>query len=184
VRGDRAAQHALLLDHIGGVRRIVVRLVGNGPDVDDLVQTACVEALRSLPRFRGDAPFGLWLDRVAAHVVFHFFRSKKRQRSKLELVADTDRRDQSVDHERRLELREATRRARALVDELTPDRRIVFLLVAVEGRTVEEAAALLDVSLAAAKSRYLRARRDIDKRLADRPDLVALLGALVEASDG
>jgi len=67
-------------------------------------------------------------------------------------------------------------RAREVIDEPKPERRVVFVLVAVEGRTVEEAAAILDLSLSAAKSRYLRARRDIDRRLSERPELAQLLG--------
>jgi RNA polymerase sigma-70 factor, ECF subfamily len=175
IAGDREAQRAVLLAHMGRMRRLVTRLVGAGPDVDDLVQSTCVEALASLPRYRGDAPLGLWLDRIATHVVFRFFRTSTRRRARLTLVEDVDRVD-STDHERRAEWREAMRQAREIIESLKAERRIIFLLVAVEGRTVDEAAALLDLTLPAAKSRFLRARREVDKRIAERPALAAALG--------
>ena len=41
-------------------------MVGARADVEDLVQTAFVEAFRSLPDFRGDALFSTWLTRIAS----------------------------------------------------------------------------------------------------------------------
>lgn len=174
--GDRDAQQKLLLAHVGRVRRVVTRLLGGGPDVDDLVQVTCVETLKSLRRFRGDASFALWIDRIATNVVYKHFRSNRRRRARIALVEDPDRAPHGLDATRQMEWRQAVSQARALVDRLKPERRIVFLLVAVEGRTIEESAAMLDLSLSAAKSRYLRARRDVDALVAERPDLARLLG--------
>ena len=171
--GDRDAQQQLLLEQLPRVRRLVTRLLGGGPDVDDVVQVACVETLKSLRRFRGDASFALWTDRVTTNVVYKHFRSNRRRRARIALVEDPDRAPDTLDSTRRMEMRNVIEHARAIVEQVKPERRVVFLLVAVDGRTVEEAAAMLDLSLSAAKSRYLRARRDIDAMLADRPDLAA-----------
>lgn len=175
VAGDRDAQRALLLGHMDRVRYLVTKLIGGGPDVDDLVQSTMVEAIRSFPRYRGDAPFRLWIERIATHVVYRFFRSNKRRRARIFLVEDPELGYESVDEIRRVEWREAARAAREIIDSLKPEWRIIFLLVAVEGRTVDEAAALLDLSLPGAKSRFLRARRHVDKRIAERPALAATL---------
>lgn len=174
--GDRGAQQTLLLGCVGRMRRRVGRLVGGSSDeADDLVQKACVELLRSLARFRGDASFSLWVDRITTNVVYKHFRSETRRRRRVAFVEDVDR-ESPIDSARHVEARRAVRAARELIDQLEPGRRIVFMLVAVEGRTLPETAAMLDLSLAAAKSRYLRARRDVDRLVADHPDLCALLG--------
>lgn len=174
--GDRDAQQRLLLSHVERVRGLITRLVGGGPDVDDLLQVTCVETLRSLKRYRGDASFAFWMDRIATHTVYKHFRTNRRRRARIVPVEDPDRAPDALDEARRLEWRDAVARARELLGRVKPQRRIVFLLVAVEGRTVEEAAAMLDLSLSAAKSRYLRARRDVDALLVERPELGALLG--------
>ncbi|MEQ8458537.1 MAG: RNA polymerase sigma factor [Sandaracinaceae bacterium] len=179
--GDRAAQQELLLAFIDRIRGRVHRLVGASSENDDLVQQACVELLRSLRRFRGDASLRLWVDRITANVVYKHLRTTKRRRKRVTLTADVDR-EQLLDAERRLEWREASERARELLERLKPDRRIVFLLVAVEGHTLAETAAILDLSLPAAKSRYLRARRDVDMLIAGTPSLCVLLGR-AEARD-
>jgi len=144
--------------------------------VDDLLQVTCVETLKSLKRYRGDASFALWMDRIATHTVYKHFRSNRRRRARLVPVEDPDLAPDGLDAARRLEWRDAIARARKLLEEVKPERRIVFLLVAVDGRTVEEAAAMLDLSLSAAKSRYLRARRDVDALLTESPELGLLLG--------
>lgn len=174
--GDREAQQRLLLTHLPRVRGLITRLVGGGPDVDDLLQVTCVQTLQSLGRYRGDASFAFWMDRVATHTVYKHFRTNRRRRARLVPVEDPDRAPDGLDAARRLEWRDAIEGARELLAEVKPERRIVFLLVAVEGRTVEEAAAMLDLSLSAAKSRYLRARRDVDAMLANRPELSQALG--------
>lgn len=182
--GDREAQQRLLLAHVDRVRRLITRLVGGGPDVDDLLQVTCVQTLDSLKRYRGDASFALWMDRIATHTVYKHFRSNRRRRARIVPVEDPDRAPDSLDSTRRLEWRDAVGRARDLLGHVKPDRRIVFLLVAVDGRTVEEAAAMLDLSLSAAKSRYLRARRDVDALLSEQPDLGALLGRGTDHREG
>lgn len=173
-RGQRDAQQTVLLAQIGRIRRRVARLVGRSSDADDLVQQACVELLKSLARFRGDASLALWVDRVTTHVVLKHFRATKRRHERVTVVEDVDR-PSAVDAERRIEWREGVGAARTVIGQLEPNRRIVFLLVAVEGRTLAETAAMLDLSLPAAKSRYLRARRDVERLVGRSPALCALL---------
>lgn len=173
--GDRAAQQELLLAHVGRIRRRVACLVGGGADRDDLVQQSCIELLHSLARYRGDASLELWCDRITTHVVFKHFRTQSRRHRRVTVVEDVDGAS-PLDTARMLEARRAMADARAILERLKPERRIVFLLVAVEGRTLAETAALLDLGLAAAKSRYLRARRDVDRAIRSKPSLAALLG--------
>jgi RNA polymerase sigma-70 factor (ECF subfamily) len=53
---------------------------------------------------------------------------------------------------------EARRRLWAALDALTPEQREAFVLKHVEGRTYEEIAAVMDVSVASLKMRVHRAR--------------------------
>ncbi|NOY91106.1 MAG: RNA polymerase sigma factor [Deltaproteobacteria bacterium] len=174
-RGDRGAQQEILLEYLPRVRALVRRLVGPGADCEDLVQTACIEILRSLPRFRAQASLRLWIDRITARTVYKHFRTTRRRRARFGWISDPDTRASQFDQTRRLESREALGRAHELVASIKPERRIVFLLVALEGRSLQEAADVLDLSLSATKSRYLRARRDLDRLLAREPGLVELL---------
>lgn len=172
--GDRDAQQRLLLAFIGRIRGRVGRLVGRTDEADDIVQQACVELLRSLRGFRGDASLEFWVDRITTNVVYKHFRTTQRRQRRVTLVEDIDR-ESALDSERRLEWRAGVEAARDLLAQLDPPHRMVFLLVAVDGRTLPEAAAMLDLSLAAAKSRYLRARREVCRLVESAASLRALL---------
>ena len=75
-RRDPEAFRDLFQTHVGTVHRVVRRMVGARPDVDDLVQTAFVEAFRSLPDFRGDALFSTWLTRITVRVTLRAARRR------------------------------------------------------------------------------------------------------------
>ncbi len=57
----------------------------------------------------------------------------------------------------------------ALLDQLTPKKRIAFVLVAVEGCSLAEAAALIGAAEDTVKQRVLHARRELLARLAPAP---------------
>ena len=64
-------------------------------------------------------------------------------------------------------LSDATRcRMLALLERLSPKKRIAFILVAVEGCSLAEAAALIGAAEDTVKQRVLHARRDLLARLA------------------
>src|SRR4051812_10608808 len=73
---DRSATAALYARHVARVRRIVARIVGVGPELDDLVQDAFVAAFRRLSSLRDARAFGGWLDAVAVGEARHHLRAK------------------------------------------------------------------------------------------------------------
>jgi RNA polymerase sigma-70 factor, ECF subfamily len=183
-RGERAAQQELLGMHLERMRRLVFRLVGpNSSDIDDLLQTACVEILRSLSRYRGEASFRSWAECITTRVVYRHFRSTRRRTQRIEIVENLDAAPSGTEQQVQLEWREAARRTREVLEELKPDQRVILSLVAFDGRSLGEAAAMLDISLSAAKSRYMRARHELERRVRARPDLDALLGRLLEQGE-
>src|SRR5437879_5207327 len=69
------------------IERVIGRMVGPTPDVEDLVQTSFVEAVASLHRFRGEASFKTWVTRIAVNTVQHYLRAKRvRRHVPLEVV--------------------------------------------------------------------------------------------------
>jgi RNA polymerase sigma-70 factor (ECF subfamily) len=172
---DGAAFRELFRVHLDGVHRVVYRLVGSGPDVDDLVQTVFVEAFRSLPAFRGDALFSTWLARIAVRVTMHAVR----RRPPRALPID-DRADLPADGagpERTAAAREGLRILDGLLGELRPKRRAAFVLHVLEGHSMDEVAAILNASTAAVKVRVHDARRHIERRCRRHPGLLEWIAA-------
>ena len=145
-------------------------------DVQEVAQDTFVRAFRSLPSYRGDAPFRIWLLRIARHAAMDFWRKRYRRRDRS--FADLD--DSSLLHAedlRQADLagqqadRDAQESARewleAALRRLSPDDRAVITLVELEECTMEEAARRLGCGLSAIKVRAFRARRRLKTILED-----------------
>ena len=137
----------------------------NGPaDLDELVHDAFVEAYFSLANYRGDAPFEHWLQRIATRVGYRRWKQNKKRNQAAPLPPDvvdrfSDRRITEVT------AAEADEAISALLAKLSPRDRLVVTLLHVEGRTVEETAALTGWSKTMVKVQAFRARAKLKKLL-------------------
>jgi len=172
-RRDPAAFRALFQAHVGAVHRVVRRMVGARPDVEDLVQTAFVEAFRSLPDFRGDALFSTWLTRIAMRVTMRAARRRHLAGPALDDVVEPPAPDAGP--EQIVAARETLAQVETLLAELRPKRRAAFVLHVLEGYSMEEVAAILSASTAAVKVRVHDARRHIERRLKQNPAMFGVL---------
>jgi RNA polymerase sigma-70 factor (ECF subfamily) len=172
-RRDPDAFRDLFQANVGAVHRVVRRMVGARPDVEDLVQTAFVEAFRSLPDFRGDALFSTWLTRIAVRVTMRSIRRRHPPATPLDDVAEPAA--ETAGPERVAAARETLALVEALLAELRPKRRAAFVLHVLEGYSMEEVAAIVSASTSAVKVRVHDARRHIERRLKQRPDVAALI---------
>lgn len=167
--GDLAAVQELFRGHLPGVHRLVYRMLGRSPDLDDVVQTVFVEAFRSLAGFRGDALFSTWLSRIAVRVTMHAVR--RRPPPTVPIHDDSDLAVDLPGPERTVAAREGLAILDRLLGEMRPKRRAAFVLHVLEGHPMEEVAAILSTSTAAVKVRVHDARRHIERRLERNPAL-------------
>ncbi len=175
--GDRESQGKLFREHARLVEWSLRRMVGPSPDLEDLIQEVFVEAMRGLPAYRGDAKFSTWLQRIAVHVACRWLRAPRRRHPMLSLVDVDPPQETRVPEE--VDAREASRRLQALLDRLTPVKRVALLLHVALGHSTREIAALMGTTHTAAKARVWFARREIEKMA--RED--AVLGRWLNESD-
>jgi RNA polymerase sigma-70 factor, ECF subfamily len=162
------------------VERVMMRVVGPGADLEDLTQVTFTETLRALPRFRGDASFKTWITSIAVHVAQHHLRAgRHRKFVALELVPEERVSAGPSDPEGRLDERRLGRRLYELLDGIAPPKRVALLLFAVEGRPVEEVAALMGASQTATRSRVFFARRELRALIAADAQLTELASTLM-----
>ncbi|MEI8238936.1 MAG: RNA polymerase sigma factor [Actinomycetota bacterium] len=128
------------------------RSLGDGADVEDLVQDTYLRALKSLASYRGDAPVMAWLLSIARHVCADRVRQRQRSRRLFDRLT-------SVAVERTVTRGDRT--MDDLVAALTPDRREAFVLTQELGLSYEEAALVMDCPVGTIRSRVARARADL-----------------------
>jgi len=150
---------ALVQEHRKPLFRFVLRNVGSPADAEDIAQQAFVEAYRALPGFRGESELSTWLYGIAMNLVRNYLNRAPHRVRKFEsddvlagLESGTDGPETLI---HRFEL---MTRLYAAVGTLSEDLKQTFLLVAIEGRSYQEASEILSVPIGTIRSRLFRAR--------------------------
>ena len=136
---------------------LLVRIVGPGPDIEDLLQHAFLEAFRSLPRFRGDCAFATWLHRVVVHTAYRHLRRRREH----EPFEDDDAVVADATPEHTATTRQELARAMRYLEALKPKKRIAYVLRVVEGMSLDEIGALVGANAAAVGQRVKYAQREL-----------------------
>lgn len=163
--GDRAAYTMLYQRYAEKVFARLTRLVGPGADREDLLQQVFIGLFRALPAFRGDAALSTFIYRITIHVACDHLR-RRRRRSDYEEAALDELIDGSPSPEARARQRGELRQILLLLERIKPAKRVAFVLVAVEGMSLDEAAVLVEARPDAVKQRVLHARRELMSMMA------------------
>lgn len=139
---------------------------------EDEVQNAFWKAYEHIGQFQHDAKFSTWLGRIVVNECLMRLRRERRVRVlSLEEVLHTedavplDVPDDTQSPEEALARTEISTVLRSEIRRIPPMLREVFLLRDVEELPMPEVAGRLGISVAAAKSRLLRARAELRARL-------------------
>lgn len=180
--GDATAFREIFRAHRQDVARVVYRLLGPSPDVDDVVQEVFLHVYRSLPNFRGDSRFSTWLYRLAVNVARMHLR-KARSRPRFADVAEVP--DVASEEEARRDdpasLSEQRQRVRVLyrlLDQLGDKKREVIVLHDFEGMPAKEIATLVGAPVLTVRTRLFYARKELYAAMGTEPLLEGVLAAL------
>jgi RNA polymerase sigma-70 factor (ECF subfamily) len=164
---DPGAMGELFDRHGDAVHRFLSRLMGAGCwDVDDMVHTTFIEALRSAARFRGGSSVRTWLFGIASNIGRHHIRDQVRRRSFLKALGDIkpapgQTPDQAAERQQMVE------RVAAALAQLPFDLRAAFVLCDLEEMSGADAAAALDVRQGTLGRRLFEARRALRAAVAE-----------------
>ena len=189
--GEEASVRMLVQRHNRRLYRVARAVLRNNAEAEDVVQETWVRAFTSLDGFRGDASFVTWLTRIALNEALGRVR-RRRPTVSLDIMEDNGEQAARVipfpgapapanpeTDMARQQVRELLEQA---VESLPEPFRIVLVLRDVEGFSIEETAAHLQLRPATVKTRLHRARKLMREALAERawtslPDLFPFDGA-------
>jgi RNA polymerase sigma-70 factor (ECF subfamily) len=172
-RGDVRAHEIIYRAYGSPVYSICLRFTRVPAHAEDLTQETFVEVIRSIRRFRNEAPIGIWIRRIAISKALMFLRSAWHSRG------------QSLDDEweevERADIGGAVHPDQAIdldaaLGSLPPVSRAVVWLHDVEGFTHKEIAELMGKTESFSKSQLSRAYQRL------RPMLEAETEAAIDAS--
>lgn len=167
---------ALFAAYHARIRRYILSIVRDATEADDLSQEVFLRAHRNLGSLRTDEAALPWLYRIATNVCYDRFR----QRSRMPPVDGRDVSDapassscntsEDAAPDRIVARAEMSRCVQQYIEELPDAYRQVILLHDVQNLTSAEIAAVVGVSVDAAKIRLHRARRKLQDILRQRCD--------------
>ncbi len=177
--GDTRAFDELVRRYQEKVYRLSYKILRNEDDAAEALQDAFLSAYRGLANFKAESTFSTWLYRVATNASLMKYRKRREGHVSLEQSQSPNRESEPLqipdwtqqpvqdllDSETRQVMEEGIAR-------LPEELRTVFVLRDLEEKTNAEVAEILELTVAAVKSRLHRARialRDrLNRYLADR----------------
>jgi RNA polymerase sigma-70 factor (ECF subfamily) len=156
-RGDARAHEIIYRAYSAPVFSVCLRFTRVPAQAEDLLQETFMEVIRSIAGFRGEAPLGMWIRRIAVSKALMYLRSAWHKRGQsldddwndvtpggLDGFAEPSRPDQALDLD-------------AALASLPPVSRAVVWLHDVEGFTHREIAGLIGKTESFSKSQLSRA---------------------------
>jgi RNA polymerase sigma factor (sigma-70 family) len=163
--GERLAFVEICNRHSKRIFHAICRITRNQEDAEDARQEAFLKAFVNLKNFDGRSKFSTWLTRIAINSALMILR-KKRANSEISIDSYIDDGtlqhweipDQTIDIELHYVRYERENHLRRAIHRLKPALRDVVEIQQLHDGSIKEIAQVAGISVAATKSRLLRAR--------------------------
>jgi RNA polymerase sigma-70 factor (ECF subfamily) len=169
LEGDRSAFSALIRRYEDTVYRFAFKVCRNRDKAEETLQDTFVNVYRKLDTFDGKSKFSTWLYSIVTNNCL-MKRRRTRMQDSLDSLdespsggADIPSWDETPVE--KLLTQELRGQLDAAILKLPIEYRIVFVLRDIEGKTADETAQILGISVEATKSRLRRARAFLRDRL-------------------
>jgi RNA polymerase sigma-70 factor, ECF subfamily len=171
--GDSIAFVELSKRHSNKILRRAYRIVRNWQDAEDVLQESLMRAFLHLKDFEERSSFSSWLTRIAINFALMGLRKKRGHvEVSMEFINDDhevsyrwEPKDPAESPESHCSRRETEALLGLAIRQLPPRLRQVAQLSLIDGRSGEELAQTLGISVPAAKSRLSRARNALRGKL-------------------
>jgi RNA polymerase sigma-70 factor (ECF subfamily) len=170
--GDVQAFGQLVRRHQQRLHRLAMHLLRDRAEAEDVMQETFIRAYRALARFDGRSEPYTWFYRITINLSLNALRSRKSHRTSHEpddarleaLASERNQADPPADAARSQLYTELAKG----IDELSETLRTTLLLVCVDGRSHEEAAAILGAPEGTIAWRIHEARRKLKEYMVKR----------------
>jgi len=145
--------------------RVARGVLRNTADAEDVAQEALLRAYSKFDRLRDRNRFRAWLVRIAFRLALDRLRSGKRRELRDTLWSQPEGQPPGATAEDLAVSNEFQAHLESALAELPEKLRLVLLLAAMEGHTIDEIASMLGISTGTVKSRIFYARRQLAEKL-------------------
>jgi RNA polymerase sigma-70 factor, ECF subfamily len=140
--------------------RVLYRVVGQSPDLEDLLQESYIQLMKALRGYRGESRVSTFLHRVCVNVGLMHLRSKRRRKEELNDELPENPTDERHDPERAASVKQAATLVQRALATLSDEKASVFVYHELLGLKPEEISLLVECPVNTVRSRLNRARQD------------------------
>jgi RNA polymerase sigma-70 factor, ECF subfamily len=152
--------------------RVARGVLRNTADAEDVAQEALLRAYRRFDRLRDRNRFRAWLVRIAFRLALDRLRSGKRREQRDTLWSQPEHQPRAATAEDLAASSEFQAHLENALAALPEKLRLVLLLAAMEGHTIDEIAGMLGISTGTVKSRIFYARKQLAEKLRCHANLI------------
>jgi RNA polymerase sigma-70 factor (ECF subfamily) len=172
--GDRREFARLVDTYSGPLHRLALKMLGNEPDAEDVLQNTFLKVFQHIGGFEGRSSLSTWLYRIASNEALMMLRKRRSETTFTDTAAeeDEDRISNPVEFtdwcclpEEEFLSTESKAALDRAVQHLPETLRIVFVLRDIENLSIHETSQALGLTETAVKTRLLRARLRLREEL-------------------
>ena len=145
--------------------RVAQGVLRNVADAEDVAQEALLRAYRKFHELRQPAKFRSWIVRISFRLALDRWRSRKRREIRETTWSQPIGGAALPSTEEVVRSNEFQVRLERALDELPEKLRLVVILAAIHGHTLEEVSYLLGIPMGTVKSRLFFARKQLAEKL-------------------
>jgi len=173
-KGDDDAFEILVNRHQASILNLIYRFIGDRTQAKDLAQEVFLRVWQSAKSYEPKAKFTTWIYRITANLCINELKSSRRRKLFQFLRFGEDQEntieevlvDASPSPEDLLLSREQSRRISDALQSLPANQRMALVLRRYDNLSYQEIAKILNCSVSAVESLLIRAKRNLQKKLA------------------
>ncbi|MDB4925988.1 sigma-70 family RNA polymerase sigma factor [Mucilaginibacter sp.] len=173
-QGDETAFNAIYQAYSKPMYRRIMYLVKNMDVADEVLQELFIKLWINRVTLDTDKSFQSYMFTVAQNLVYNYFRKIASDQSLIQSLSFN-----SVNHylngEELLENKQAAQLLHQAIDQLTPQRKQVFSLCKLQGKSYEETSRIMGISTATVNSHMTKSIQSIKDYLLKHQDVAFLL---------
>jgi RNA polymerase sigma-70 factor (ECF subfamily) len=147
----------LLSRHYTQMYHLALKITRDPVRAEDVTQESCVQVLRRIQQFRGEARFGSWLSRIVVNTALLRHRRERRLVPTAEIYSPATAAPEP-EPEQKVGDREVLRLTDSFLSDLRDGDRELFTRRFIDGLSLQSISEETGLSLPALKSRFHRAR--------------------------
>lgn len=153
-RKDASSQKKLFMHMYNYGMSIAQKYAGNLQEAEEIANDGFYKVLKNIDRYQGQGPFLVWVRRVIINCgIDHYRKNSKKEVEPTAAVMQRNVGESKLDSDYLL----------AMVQKLSPQYRMVFVLHVIEGYTHDEIAEKLEISKGTSKSNLSKAKKRLQE---------------------